>query len=518
MIVSPKHTKEDKQALDFWDRYYEDLKQEDGIVDLFEDPEDKKERISTLEKDHEAWFKYYFPKYYSAEPMPFHTRSTNRIMKNAEWYEVRAWSRELAKSGRTMMEVIKLALTGQVRFVIYGSATNDSAKKLLKPVKLAFEKNPRIINDYGNQMNWGNWSESLFTTLSGTMFIAVGARNTPRGARNEEIRPDMIVMDDFDTDEDCRNPEIVQKKWDWFEQALYGARSISNPLRVLFNGNIIAKDSCITRAMDRADKVTKVNIRDKDGKSTWPTKNTEEHIDRVLSKISFFSGQKEYFNNPIDKGTVFQELNYNRVPQLKNCTRVLAYFDPSTSNKDKTRAKKGTSYKSGVIIGVKNLRYYVYWLRVQQTNTAGFVKWLFEADRFLHDAGVDTYKLWIENNSLQDPFYEQVIKPAVKKMARKKGYTIPLVPDDRKKPEKFFRIEATLDPIHRDGNLVFDQKLKGTEDMKVMDDQMLAVSPTCTVMDGPDALEGGVWRLNWMSRQSTGKPKIIKPTPKRKRY
>lgn len=518
MIVSPKHSKEDKQALEFWERYYEDLQHTDGIVDLYEDPQDKKKRIEGLEKDHEAWFEYYFPKYYSAEPMPFHTRSTHRIMKNAEWYEVRVWSRELAKSGRTMMEVVKLALTGEVKFVIYGSATNESAKRLLKPVKLAFEKNPRILNDYGRQMNWGNWSEAQFTTLSGVMFIAVGAGNAPRGARNEEIRPDMIVMDDFDTDEDCRNPEIVQKKWDWFEQALYGARSISNPLRVIFNGNLIAKDSCIARAMERADKVTKVNIRDKDGKSTWPTKNTEVHIDRALSKISFFSAQKEYFNNPIEKGTVFNELNYNRVPLLKNCTRVLAYFDPSTSNKDKQRAKKGTSYKAGVIIGVKNLRYYVYWLRVQQTNTAGFVNWLFEADEFLAKNKVDTYKIWIENNSLQDPHYEQVIKPAVKKKAQKKGHSIPLVPDDRKKSEKFFRVEATLEPVHRNGNLVFDQRLRGTEDMKVMEDQMLSVSPTATVIDGPDALEGGVWRLQWMSRQSTGSPDIIPAGTNKKRY
>ncbi len=514
-----RQSKEDKAALDFWDQYYDDLNQEEGLVDLFESAEDKKERIKRLENDIESWFKYYFTKYYSSEPMPFHTRSTNRIIKNAEWYEVRAWSRELSKSGRTMMEVLYLALTGQVKFVIFGSATNDSAKKLLKPLRLAFEKNPRIINDYGQQWNFGNWKEEQFTTRGGCMFIAVGAGNTPRGARNEEIRPDMIVMDDFDTDEDCRNPEIVQKKWDWFEQALYGARSISNPLRVIFNGNIIAKDSCINRAIKMADKTTKVNIRDANGKSTWPNKNIEEHIDRALSKISYFSAQKEYFNNPIDKGTVFQEINYqHRLPDLKNCKRVVAYFDPSTSNKDKQRAKKGTSYKSGVIIGYKNLTYYVYWIRLQQTNTNTFVNWLFEADAYIRDQGVDTYHIWIENNTLQDPFFEQVIEPAIKKKAKAKGYTIPIRKDTRKKPEKFFRIEGTLEPPHRNGQLIFSQSLQNTEDGKVMEDQMKAVSPTATIIDGPDALEGAVWRIKKDLQQSTGTPTIINPKANKKRY
>lgn len=518
MILSPKHSAEDKQALDFWERYYEDLQNSGGVVDLFESTEDKKKRISDLEKDHEAWFKYYFTKYYSHEPMPFHTRSTNRIMKNSEWYEVRAWSRELAKSGRTMMEVVKLSLTGEVKFVIYGSATNDSAKRLLKPVKLAFEKNPRIINDYGKQVNWGNWSESSFTTQSGTMFIGVGAGNSPRGARNEEVRPDMIVMDDFDTDEDCRNPVIVQKKWDWFEQALYGASSVSNKLRVIFNGNIIAKDSCINRAIEKADKVSIINIRDKDGKSTWPNKNTEQNIDRRLSKISYFSAQKEYFNNPIDKGQTFKEINYGRVPKLKNCERVLAYFDPSTSNKDRLKAAKGTSYKGGIIVGYKNLRYYVYWIRLRQTNTAEFIGWLFESYEWMMDNGAKEMRQFIENNSLQDPFYQQVIKPEVTKRAKKKRFNIPLTPDDRKKLDKFTRIDGTLEPIHRNGNLVFDQRLKGTEDMKIMKDQMLSVSPSAKIIDGPDALEGAVWKIQHLIRTAQGKPAIIKPFTNRKRY
>lgn len=518
MLLKPKQTAEDRIALDFWEKYYEDLQQDQGLIDLFENPDDKQKRIKALEANHEDWFKYYFPKYYSSEPMPFHVKSTNRIMNNAEWYEVRAWSRELSKSGRTMMEVVKLALTEQIKFIIYGSATNISATRLLKPLKLAFEKNPRIINDYGNQVNWGNWSESQFRLRNGALFIAVGAGNTPRGARNEEIRPDMIVMDDFDTDEDCRNPEIVQKKWDWFEQALYGARSISNPLRVLFNGNIIAKDSCITRAMEMADKNTVVNIRDKEGKSTWPNKNTEEHIDRVLGKISYFSAQKEYFNNPIDKGTVFKEINYGKVPSLRSCKRVIAYFDPSTSNKDRTRARKGTSYKAGVIIGYKNATYYVYWVRVQQNNTNAFINWLFDAHEFSEQKDVDTMKLWIENNSLQDPFFEQVLKPEIKNKSKAKGYTIGYQGDNRRKPEKFYRIEGTLEPLHRNGALVFDEKLKGTEDMKVMEDQMLAVSPSANVIDGPDCLEGGVWRLDRDLKQNVGKPKIYQPKPNRKRY
>ena len=67
--------------------------------------------------------------------------------------------------------------------------------------------------------------------------------------------------------------------------------------------------------------------------------------------------------------------------------------------------------------------------------------------------------------------------------------------DTRNKPDKFYRIEGTLEPLHRNGDLIFDEKLKGTKDMEVMEDQMLDVSASSKTMDGPDMLEGAVYKL-----------------------
>jgi hypothetical protein len=72
----------------------------------------RRERVRMLEENPEEWMKYYFPKYAKAEPAPFHIAATKRVLENAEWYEVRNWSRELAKSTRVMMEVLYLVLVG----------------------------------------------------------------------------------------------------------------------------------------------------------------------------------------------------------------------------------------------------------------------------------------------------------------------------------------------------------------------------------------------------------------------
>ncbi|WAC40574.1 hypothetical protein [Pedobacter sp. SL55] len=109
-------------AVKYWDDYKRGLERS-TVIDLNESEIERLSRISRLESNDEEWFAYYFPNYYSSKPMLFHTRSSKRVMNNPEWYEVRAWSRELAKSARTMMEIIKLALTKKsARFYSFPTA------------------------------------------------------------------------------------------------------------------------------------------------------------------------------------------------------------------------------------------------------------------------------------------------------------------------------------------------------------------------------------------------------------
>ena len=125
------------------------------VANLNETSIEKAKRIKRLEASPEEWFRYYFPNYCTSEPAPFHKEATKRIIANAEWFEVRAWSRELAKSARSMMEVIYLAMTGKTKLVILASANLDSATKLIMPFKACFESNQRLINDYGEQQTFG---------------------------------------------------------------------------------------------------------------------------------------------------------------------------------------------------------------------------------------------------------------------------------------------------------------------------------------------------------------------------
>jgi len=483
-----------KQAIQIWNDYADNIRKSTALL-TGETEAQQRKRIGILEADPELWFKYYFPQFCYAEPAAFHKAATKRVLKNLEWYEVREWSRELAKSVRTMMEVLYLVLTKKKKYVLLISNSYDNAERLLMPYRGNLEANQRIINDYGVQEMPGTWESGEFTTRQGIAFRALGAGQSPRGARNEEARPDVILFDDIDTDEDCRNPDIIEKKWRWIEDAAIGTRSVSGKTTIIFCGNKIAKLCCVVKAEEFADHVDTINIRDSEGKSTWPQKNSEEVIDRVLSQKSYLSVQREYYNNPIEEGTVFKELTFGKCPPLNSFPFIIVYADPATSNKDKPAAssKRQNSTKAVIAVGYYNTKFYVLKCRLDTTTNSNFIDWMYGMRVDMKKA--KQVYFYIENNSLQDPFYEQVLMPLIHEKGNANKDVLGITPDKRDKPDKFFRIEGTLEPLNRMGLLILNIDEKDDPHMKRLEAQFKGVSANSKTMDGPDAVEGAVFLI-----------------------
>jgi predicted phage terminase large subunit-like protein len=430
------------------------------------------------------------------------------VLNNPEWYEVRAWSRELAKSTYTMMQILYLILTKKKRYVLMISSSADNAERLLIPYKSNLELNQRIIHDYGKQEKAGFWSSKEFSTSSGASFRALGKGQSPRGTRNEEIRPDVVLFDDIDTDEECRNPDGITNSWKWIQEAAIGTRSISNPLLIIFCGNIIASYSCITCAIEYADHVDVINIRDKNGKSTWPAKNTEENIDRVLSKISYAAQQKEYFNNPINEGSVFKNLAFKKLPKLEEYKFLVCYTDPSFKSSQKS------DYKATVLVGAWRGERHVIKAYCQQTTTSKMVEWLYKIKNYVSDK--TPLYLYIEKNTND----EEIARVLYEASKSHNNNILPVVFDDRVKGDKFTRIESSLEPLDRNGTLYFNEDEKDTPDMKTVIDQFKAFSAKSRAHDdAPDAVEGAVFYVNNKEEiLDLGSIELIKRPRNQKRY
>lgn len=481
----------DKNALVDWEKYKEDVMRSTPVDQSMSHAERERHRLY-LEAHPIEWIKFFYPGYAKYEFADFQKKAIRRILAHDEWYEVLSWSRELAKSTITMFIVSFLTLTGKKRNVLLTSNSKDNAIRLLAPYRANLEANGRIIAYYGKQQSIGAWTEDEFITKGGVAFRAIGAGQSPRGSRNEAIRPDVLLVDDFDTDEDTKNPDIIQKRWEWWEQALYPTRSTSEPTLIIFCGNIIAKDCCITRAGEIADNWDIVNIRDKNGRSTWPEKNTEEHIDRTLSKISTLSQQHEYFNNPISEGEIFKEVVYGKVPSLSKFRALVIYGDPAPGE---SKGKKGVSFKAVMLLGKMADKLYVIKARLAHALNAEFIDWYVQLLQFV--GGKSNVYCYMENNKLQDPFFQQVFKPLVQKVRKEKGIDLYIRGDEEKKTDKATRIEANLEPVNREGNLILNQDERDNPHMKELEDQFKLFTLNLKYpADGPDAVEGGLRKLN----------------------
>jgi len=489
-----------KQARERWAKHTQEV-QNFTFIEV-ETEEERLKRIARLRNDYAAFVQYYFPHWttdkitgLSIPCAKFHIHAANYIKNNKNGISVFQWARGHAKS--THMDVfIPLWLKCQEKrdinvFVLVGKS-EDNAITLLGDIQAELQYNQRYIADFGSQYNAGSWETGKFVTADGMAFFARGRGQSPRGLRYRDKRPDYIVIDDLDDDELCLSEQRVKKMTDWVQEALYGTFGAEGG-RFIMVGNLIAKNSVLANISKiEIAKVSRINVRDNNGKPAWPEYWTEKRI-AEREKISYRSFQKEYMNNPISEGEVFTEMLWEKCPPLSKFRFLVLYGDPATSN----RKLKDNSHKAAFLIGQLDGKFYVLDGRLDKATNAQFLDWFYDIAAQV-PTGVQVYNV-IENNSLQDPFYEQVFVPLIIEKS-KHGKHINITPDPRKKPDKFNRIEGTLEPLNTQGRLILNSSKKENPHFKRLEEQFLLLTPELKApADGADCIEGGIW---WLQRKT----------------
>jgi hypothetical protein len=112
------------------------------------------------------------------------------------------------------------------------------------------------------------------------------------------------------------------------------------------------------------------------------------------------------------------------------------------------------------------------------------------------------------------PWIDEPLKLEIQKANKRTDIALPLKADERKKLEKFYRIESSLEPINRNGLLFFNEAERDTQDMKAMEAQFKALSQTSRAHDdGPDAVEGAKFIVDSKIVNNTGGIQVVaRPT------
>lgn len=479
----------EREALQDWETYRKATAKA-TTIDLFESETDQRARKQRLNNDFEAFCRHYFPHFTTADFSKAQRKLFKEVLRPHQGNRIlcNIIHRDGAKSATAMMLILFLMVTGRRKTMLLTSWNEASAINLITPFRIQLESNERLKYDFGPFQGTGQWEAGKFATLTGCSFRALGSGQSPRGAKNEEARPDVILVDDFDEDEQSRNKKRVANAFDWLMGALFPTLSVTGNGLMLVTGNIIAPDTVLARVEQVADWSQRVNILDDAGKPTWPERFSLQEIRYMIDKLGYRLSQREYFNNPIVEGTVFRKewMPFVDMPPLNRHKALVAYLDPGF------KKTKTSDTKAWVLVGLHEGRFHILRAFVSQASIREMIGWGYQIKEMCDKAGA-AVALKMEEVFLQDLLYDDF---AAEGKAR--GTPLPISGDKRKKPDKDARIEAISGHFER-GHVLFNAAYEREAGMRELVEQFINFEMGVrSRKDGPDAVEGAMFLLQQM--------------------
>ena len=466
----------------------------------------RKDRVNNLLGYWPGFLKYYFPNWASSDFAPFHLRGGNAVLNFKEKKNVFAWqiSRNLSKTTFWQMFSMYLSLRSVSGLPhgfetgIWWSKTYDQASDMLTSVRLQYEYNQKLIQDFGEFKTFGQWDEESFSTAQGIWWKALGKGQSPRGSKKDEKRPRIVIGDDFDDDEELRSSKRLEQSWQWITDALMPVVDISDEALFVFLNNLLAKDSLMARAYQMADYKEQVNLLDNRGQPSWKARHTLKDCQYMIGKIGTRAAQKEYFNNPVTEGKVFKEewIQDKSMKDLGGYFALISYLDPSF------KSKKNADHKALVLLGLKDGEIHVIKTFCNSATVEEMVEWHYDIEQYVKKQNA-VCEFWMEEVFLQDLLYKDFAEAA-----KRKGWPIGIMGDTRQKPDKDARISSLAGYFER-GQILFNALEKENHHMQRLKEQLLLFEPGFTGIkkDGPDSLEGGIFKI--MEKVQSAQPQAM---------
>ncbi|MCD7948301.1 MAG: phage terminase large subunit [Oscillospiraceae bacterium] len=119
----------------------------------------------------------------------------------------------------TFKDDLHAALYAYKHYIIILSDSSEQADGFLADLKTELEENATIREDFGN-LEGKVWKASVILLSNGVKIEALGAGKKIRGRRHKQWRPDLIVCDDLENDENVNTPEQRRKLRSWFYKAV----------------------------------------------------------------------------------------------------------------------------------------------------------------------------------------------------------------------------------------------------------------------------------------------------------
>lgn len=289
------------------------------------------------------------------------------------------WSRGGAKSTSAEVGCVRLGVTEERRYALYLRETQEQADKSVDNIAALLESSSvrkhypehakRMVGLYGRSKGW---RRNRLRTAGGFTVDAIGLDTAARGAKVEEDRPDLIIIDDVDGKHDSIKATL--KKLATIKTTILPAGSTD--VAVLGIQNLIIPHGVFSRLADnradflldryvsgpypainnlRVEKVFwpewgKLRAVIKSGEPSWQGQDIDacqQEMDTIGLAAFLEENQHEVFEVA---GALWSKymLNESRVGEAPPCKRIVVGVDPSGGGDEVGIVVEGVGYDDHV--------------------------------------------------------------------------------------------------------------------------------------------------------------------------
>ena len=137
-------------------------------------------------------------------------------------------------------------LYGYKHYPIIISDSSEQAEGFLDNIRVEFEENTAILEDFGS-LAGSVWRSNVLVTKTNIKIEAIGSGKKIRGRKHRNWRPDLIILDDVENDENVRTPEQRKKLKDWFDKAV--SKSGDDYTDIVYIGTLLHYDSLLAKTL-----------------------------------------------------------------------------------------------------------------------------------------------------------------------------------------------------------------------------------------------------------------------------
>lgn len=277
-------------------------------------PEGLRRKLGAI--DMEFFGRAYFPHYFSRPSPEFHREldaiwqqgvlkgrypltaaDTKTISRLPGVRRAVAAPRGHAKSTNlTFKGTMHSTLYGYKHYPIIISDSSEQAEGFLDNIRVEFEENTAILEDFG-PLAGSVWRSNVLVTKTNIKIEAIGSGKKIRGRKHRNWRPDLIILDDVENDENVRTPEQRKKLKDWFDKAV--SKCGDDYTDIVCIGTLLHYDSLLAKTLAnpayRSIKYKAV-IRFSQADDLWQQWETIftdlSNDDREADALAFFQAHK----------------------------------------------------------------------------------------------------------------------------------------------------------------------------------------------------------------------------------